>query len=90
MIPKNADFSQLLGKGENPSGMIAQTPNGTERDGVGSDGREWQWGAPNGVRWNKNPMPEAPPLQTIPIEVETLETRPGQVRVNAHFRKRRK
>ena len=37
-VPKNGDFSQLLGPGENLLGFVAQTPNGTLVNGHGGDG----------------------------------------------------
>jgi hypothetical protein len=90
-LPKNGDFSELLGNGENPNGMIAQTPNGTERGGVGSDGRTWRWDMADGPRWNADPMPIPPSL--VPIEAMG-ETGPtiarGRVAVNGYTRRKPK
>lgn len=69
-LPK--DLSELLGKGENPNGMIAQTPNGTERDGMGSDGSEMRYNMADGERWNGDPMPGVAPLTPLYPEGRSL------------------
>jgi hypothetical protein len=43
-----------VGPGENPNGVVAQTSNGTNINGKGSDGDDFVWGIPaDGPRWNK-------------------------------------
>ena len=59
------DWEKLYGKGENPNGMISHTPNGVERNGMGSEGMGERWGgAPNGRRWQGDPMPPIPDLES--------------------------
>lgn len=79
LIPQTYDFSELLGKGENPRGMVSHTPNGTETNGRGSDGVTPVWSTPNGPRWNENPMPE-----TEPVDVDV-----APIPVRAHTRRRK-
>jgi hypothetical protein len=61
------DFSKLLGRGENPNGMVAQTANGTIRqrgfsgDG-GGDGDAWRYGMVDGSRWNDDPRIKPEPI----------------------------
>jgi hypothetical protein len=61
------DFSKLLGRGENPNGMVSQTANGTVRqvdfsgDG-GDDGDMWRFGQVDGSRWNSDPRIKARPV----------------------------
>jgi hypothetical protein len=59
-LPKNGDFSRLLGKGENPNGLVAQTVNGTVVNGVGGDGVVFRFPGEmaDGPRWNEDPRPE--------------------------------
>lgn len=56
-LPQNGDWSSLVGKGENPNGMVSQTPNGTVVNGVGGDGCQFNWGDGIDGGWNQNPMP---------------------------------
>lgn len=65
-LPKDGDFSKLLGKGENPNGFVSQTPNGTYINGRGSDGYQPRyWPMADGSRWNEDPRPEA--VQDAPL-----------------------
>lgn len=80
-LPKDGDFAGLVAEGENPNGFVAQTANGTRRDGFADDGRTYQWGTPpDGARWNFNPMPGAEP--EMPAMAATV------VSVTAHTRRR--
>jgi len=57
-IPKNGDWSRILGAGENPNGFVSQTPNGTMMNGKGADGDQWPMALPaDGPRWSRS-MPE--------------------------------
>jgi hypothetical protein len=48
------NFASMVGRGENPNGVVQQTSNGTSIDGKGSDGDDFVWGiAADGPRWNK-------------------------------------
>ena len=67
-LPKH--LYQLLGKGENPNGMVAQTANGTVRqdgnfsgDG-GDDGDNfgYRFGQVDGQRWNADPRIRPAPI----------------------------
>ena len=67
-LPKDGDFSKLLGKGENPQGFVSQTPNGTYINGRGSDGYQYRWWPmADGKRWNEDPRPEA--TQDAPLSL---------------------
>jgi hypothetical protein len=71
-LPKDGDFSKLLGKGENPNGFVSQTCNGTLIDGRGGDGyNERAYGRmADGARWNTDPRMETMPLsQPLPVVV---------------------
>ena len=65
-VPKNGDFSQLLGPGENLLGFVAQTPNGTLVNGHGGDGYSHPYVEADGG-WNSDPtaarMPERLPVR---------------------------
>jgi hypothetical protein len=87
-LPKNGDFSQLLGTGENPNGMIAQTPNGTERNGGGSDGMTYRYGMADGPRWNDDPTPQPPPLVSVEIAAMTPSLPKNRVAVSSHTRRK--
>jgi len=79
------DLDKLLGKGENPNGFVAQTANGTIRDGRGGDGETWRYGQADGPRWNEDPriMPE--PLYDAPTGPVVPR---GHVQVSAHTRRK--
>jgi hypothetical protein len=70
------DVSKLVDGGENPNGMISQTPNGTIRDGMGCDGSQPRYNMADGPRWNRDPAPELPrsfvsvepPVASIPLD----------------------
>jgi hypothetical protein len=48
------NLAGMVGAGENPNGTVAQTSNGTNINGKGSDGDWCTWGIPaDGPRWNK-------------------------------------
>lgn len=48
------NLTGMVGRGENPNGFVAQTPNGTNINGEGSDGDDRAWGlTADGPRWNK-------------------------------------
>lgn len=80
-LPKDGDFAGLVAEGENPNGFVAQTANGTRRDGFADDGMTYSWGPrPDGERWNCNPMPGAEPYADAPA--------PAVVSVTAHTRRR--
>lgn len=64
-LPKNGDWSTLVQESENPNGMIAQTANGTEHDGVGSDGSQFRYNMADGSRWNSDPMRQPDPLTPV-------------------------
>jgi hypothetical protein len=70
-LPKDGDFSKLLGKGENPNGFVSQTANGTLIDGRGGDGENYAWGGmADGPRWNQDPRRDDMSLApTAPIPV---------------------
>jgi hypothetical protein len=75
-LPKDGDFSKLLGTGENPLGFVSQTANGTYIDGRGSDGYQPRyWPMADGKRWNSDPRPEA--VQDAPLSLG----QPGSVGV---------
>lgn len=74
-----SDLSKLLGNGENPNGMIAQTANGTIRNGRGGDGDTWRYNMADGPRWNTDPRPEGP-----------VDTDPAMVTVSMHSRRKRR
>lgn len=57
-IPKSGDFSKLLGRGENPNGMVVQTANGTIVNGRGGDGDCRPWTMADGPLWNTDPRPD--------------------------------
>ena len=79
-MPLPKDLSELLGEGENPHGMVAQTPNGTFINGRGSDGFVWKDNLDaDGARWNDDPRMETPILEPT-----------GIVRVQAHVRSKRR
>lgn len=63
-LPKDGDFSKLLGTGENPNGFVSQTCNGTLVDGRGGDGNNYAaYGfMADGPRWNSDPRMESMPL----------------------------
>lgn len=42
-----------VGRGENPNGVVAQTSNGTNVNGEGSDGENYAFGLTADGRWNK-------------------------------------
>ncbi len=71
------NFVDLLGTGENPNGVVAQTANGTIINGRGGDGSEWRGKMADGPRWNTDPREEAP-----------LMVEPGIVRVSSHVRRK--
>lgn len=64
-VPKNGDFSQLLGAGENGRGMVAQTPNGTLINGHGGDGYCHPSVEADGPRWNSDPRPGVPDIWSM-------------------------
>jgi hypothetical protein len=81
-----ADLSKLLGTGENPNGMVAQTANGTLVDGRGGDGYTWRDGMmADGPRWNEDPRIEAPNLTPGPAMVKVPR---GKVMVSGHMRRK--
>ena len=48
------NFANMVGRGENPNGLVQQTANGTSIAGKGSDGDDFLWGIEaDGPRWNK-------------------------------------
>jgi hypothetical protein len=81
-----ADLSKLLGTGENPNGMVAQTANGTLVDGRGGDGYTWRDGMmADGPRWNEDPRIEAPnPAPGLGSE----QVPRGKVLVAGHMRRK--
>lgn len=87
-LPQNGDFSKLLGNGENPNGMIAQTPNGTERNGTGSDGSTWRYAMADGPRWNDDPTPRPPPLTPVEEDPAVPAMPKNRVAVGAHTRRK--
>ena len=91
-MPLPRDLSELLGEGENPNGMVSQTPNGTVINGMGGDGSQYRWDMADGARWNADPLPKPEALQ--PIEGELSGATPyvprGRVAVTAHTRKKRR
>jgi len=70
-IPKNGDFSQLLGTGENPRGFVAQTANGTLVNGHGGDGYCHQYVEADGARWNSDPRPGVPNQWSMGVPAES-------------------
>ena len=63
-IPKTGDWSSLLDGGENPNGFISQTPNGTMRNGRGSDGEQFNFfPQADGPRWS----PKGPDIFAIGV-----------------------
>jgi len=85
-----ADLSKLLGTGENPNGMVAQTANGTLVGGRGGDGDTWRYGMmADGPRWNEDPRIEAPNLtpSTVPMPA-TVKVPRGKVMVSGHMRRK--
>lgn len=63
-VPKNGDFSQLLGPGENLLGFVAQTPNGTLVNGHGGDGYSHPYVEADGG-WNSDPRMGVPHMPTF-------------------------
>jgi hypothetical protein len=48
------NFAGMVGRGENPNGLVQQTSNGTWVNRQGADGDDFVWGIPaDGPRWNK-------------------------------------
>ena len=48
------NFASIVGRGENPNGIVQQTSNGTWVNREGADGDDFIWGlAADGPRWNK-------------------------------------
>lgn len=94
-IPISGDWSELLGTGENPNGVVAQTPNGTVINGAGGDGWEFAHERDNtdGERWNRDPMPkrDGPRMMDMPetLGATAVTVGVGRVRVVAHTRKKR-
>lgn len=83
-LPKDGDFSKLLGDGENPRGFVSQTANGTYINGRGSDGYQPRyWPMADGA-WNDDPRPEANVNASLSLG------QPGPVYVRAHSRARRR
>jgi hypothetical protein len=78
-----SDLSKLLGTGENPNGMVAQTANGTIINGRGGDGDNYRGMMADGPRWNTDPREEAPVL-TDPVTVIPR----GMVPVSGHMRRK--
>ena len=68
-VPKNGDFSQLLGQGENPNGFVSYTPNGTLVNGHGGDGYSHPWPTADGERWSADPRPGVPQMTSIGLPV---------------------
>jgi hypothetical protein len=64
-VPKNGDFSQLVGSGENPRGFVSQTVNGTLVNGHGGDGYCHPSVMADGPRWNEDPRPGVPELWSM-------------------------
>lgn len=60
-LPKDGDFSKLLGEGENPKGFVSQTANGTIINGEGGDGYQWrdESNMADSWRWNSDPRRDA-------------------------------
>ena len=53
-LPKDGDFSKLLGAGENPNGFVCYTPNGTKLNGKPptTDAPNW-FPQYDGPRWSR-------------------------------------
>lgn len=81
-LPKDGDFSRLLGEGENPNGFVAQTANGTIRNGRGGDGETFWRGSADGPRWNEDPLRDQGSM--------AWTGDPGAVVVASHTRRRRR
>jgi hypothetical protein len=47
------DFARMVGRGENPNGVVQQTSNGTWVNREGADGDDFVWFPADGPRWNK-------------------------------------
>lgn len=88
VIPKRRSFADLVASGENPNGMIAQTPNGTERNGSGSDGMTYRYNYADGPRWNDDPTPQPPPLVSVEYAAMTPSLPPNRVAVASHTRRK--
>lgn len=87
-LPKNGDFSELLGEGENPNGMIAQTPNGTVTNGLGGDGDQFRYSLiADGARWNTDPRQER---SVVELAAAAPSLPRGRVSVMAHTRRKRR
>lgn len=74
-LPKSGDWSELLGSGENPKGMVAQTANGTIVNGEGGDGRSWRGSMADGSRWNSDPRPDAVSYESPAMVMVPMHTR---------------
>jgi hypothetical protein len=59
-LPKN--LSSLLDMGENPNGIVTQTPAGTQRGERMAMMRTMRFANADGMRWNADPEPDPPPL----------------------------
>lgn len=74
-VPKDGDWSRLLGMGENSNGMVAQTPNGTLVNGRGGDGTtEPMLGDTPG--WNDDPRPGVSPMPSYDHSSGVMSTEP--------------
>lgn len=43
--PQRLNFEKLIKNGENPEGIVVQTPNGTAKDQGTGWNRQWAWDA---------------------------------------------
>lgn len=83
------NLDKLVGKGENPNGFIAQTANGTIRDGHGGDGDQPRYNMADGPRWNTDPRIEPKPLDD-PYAFSSPAIPRGHVAVSAYTRRKGK
>lgn len=87
------DLSKLLGNGENPNGMVAQTANGTVRVGRnggdgGGDGHSYRYGMADGPMWNQDPRMMPDSLVSVTPDPIGVSIPRGRVAVSSHTRKK--
>jgi hypothetical protein len=68
-MPFSNGWEDFYGKGENPGGFKALTPNGVASDKGEGQNHQYMWGPPiNGARWTM-PEPTYPIQFALPVGV---------------------
>jgi hypothetical protein len=69
------NFAGIVGRGENPNGIVQQTSNGTWINREGADGDDFIWGVPaDGSRWNKTEPKRTLADRDVPRPVSIVAT----------------